>query len=289
MKAETGRSALWRKGAGEALTGQQRLWLGLGNLLYAIKPLILYLFLPVLLSSVGMLLGRRDAGEVVAQSGNFYYGAGIVLTVYLLHRASRKRGSSLCQETTLEYRSLDWRRAVLLAAMGMGLALTFSALLTLLPLPGILTASYARTSDGFRQGTDRLLAFVSVIALAPVAEEIVFRGYLLGRLLEWFDARQGIFISAALFALCHVSFLWILYAGFMGVLLAWVSIREDNLSYSIALHIGFNASVLLVEMVNAVRQGRTEAFSFCLVLFCGAAALCLAIWAFRRYTKEEYV
>lgn len=276
----------------EDLTFQQKLWKGTEVMIHAVKPLILYLSLPALLTCAGMILfGGRDARDMVSRSGNFYYTAGILLTIYLLHIASRKRGSTIWQETTLELRGTDWKRMLLLAGMGMAAAVFFSALLTVLPMPDALMESYSRTSETFRLGNDRILAMVSVIVLAPVTEEIVFRGYLLGRLLQWFEIRHGILLSAVIFALCHVSPVWMVYAGLMGILLAWVSVREDNLVYSIALHMGFNASVIPVELFNVIwgigREDSSAFGSMAAAFLWGAAALCLALLSFDRYKKEK--
>lgn len=269
----------------EGLSFEQRLWKGAETWIYAAKPLVLYLTLPAVLMCAGMVLfGRRTADEVVADSGRFYYTLGILLTLYLLHRSSKKRGVSLAEEVTLEYRGLDWRRMALLALAGLGFAVAVSALLTVVPFPSVLRQDYLNSSDGLDGGTDQILGLISTMVLAPVAEEIIFRGYLLNRLLGWFGERECLWMTAAVFALCHVSLIWMVYALGMGFMLAWVSVREDNIAYSIALHVGFNGSVLPVWLIN-----RSEAASVVLfgnhwqVALYGAAACGLAVWAMKKY------
>jgi len=268
---------------------QQRVWRGTAAVIRSLKPLALYLCLPALLSCAGMVLsGGRDAGDILARSANFYYTMGIILTIVLLWRGSKKKGSSLWQDTTLEFDGLSWRRLFLLFVMGTGLAVFFSALLTVVPFPESFMESYRSSSDGFREGNDKLLAWVSVILLAPVAEEIVFRGYMLGHLLEGFEVRTAMIVSAVIFALCHVSLLWMFYACVMGLMLAWVSVREDNLVYSIALHIGFNASVIPVQLINQIcGYENATPRSKGAVILCGAAAAGLALWSFKRYRKGK--
>ncbi len=269
----------------DGLSFQQKLWKGAETLIHAGKPLLLYLTLPAALTCVGMVLsGGRTAGDMIARSGRFYYTLGIILTLYLLHRRCKKRGSSLCEESTLEYRGLDRRKLVWLICLGLGLALLFSALLTIVPLPAVLRQDYLNSSDGLDQGTDQVLALASTIVLAPVAEEIVFRGYLLNRLLGWFDERQSVLLSSAVFALCHVSVIWILYAFFMGVLLARVSLREDNIAFSIALHVGFNGNVLPVWLIMRSPAARELFFSApWKVALWGIMACLLAVWSAGKY------
>lgn len=252
---------------------------------------MLYLCLPAVLMCAGMLLfGGRSADAVVGRSGNFYYALGIAATIFVLHKGSRKRGSSLKEESALEWTGLSRKRVLLLAGMGLGMAAFLSVVITVVPFPESLMDSYHSSSDGLRNGTDLSLAMISVVFLAPVAEEIVFRGYMLGRFLRWFPAKWAVWISAVIFALCHISFLWMLYACFMGLLLAWVSIREDNIAYSIALHIGFNVNTIFVSVINRNETWRNLIFgsSFRMALL-GGAAFVLALLAFRQYRREEII
>lgn len=269
----------------DEMSFEQKLWKGTQVLVKAVKPALLYLFLPPLLMSVGMaLFGGRSAETVITDSGNFYYALGIFLTIFLLYKKNRRNGSSLCQEAGLELKLPDRKRAVLLTGMGFGFAIFFSAVITIVPFPAALKDSYSSSSDVLTNGTDLGLAMLCTVLMAPAAEEIVFRGYMLGRLLSWFTKGQAIALSAVLFALCHVSPLWIVYACFMGVLLAWVSIREDDTMYSIVLHIGFNLSVVPISLINGNSVWKKLIFgSSFRIAFIGGAALLLALAAFKRY------
>lgn len=272
------------------LSWQQKLWAGTGTLVYAIRPLLLYGVLPALLMCVGMILpGNRKAQDMVEQSGNFYYALGIILTMYLLHRRSRKRGSTIFEDTTLEYKNLNLKKAALLLTMGLLFGWFVSSFLTVVPLPKVLTADYRQMSDGLRNGTDQLLAMLSTVLLAPVTEELIFRGYMLNRLLGWFEPRQGVFITTLIFALCHVSLIWILYAFFMGIMLARVALREDNIAYSIILHVGFNLNVLPVWLINNNPEMKAVLFGSNWQIACyGAAAAAAVVWLYQRYGRKEF-
>ncbi len=276
---------------GGRVTFEQRLWKGGQALLRSLGPVALYLFLPALLMWAGMFLfGGRSAEAVIGRSGNFYNALGIVLTVFLLHKQSRKRGSSVWEESALECKGLAWKRMALLAVMGMGFAVFFSAVITIIPFPQSLMDSYRSSSEGLKNGADAGLAMISTAVLAPVAEEIVFRGYMLGRLLKGFGKKQAVWMSAVVFALCHVSLLWMAYACFMGLLLAWVSIREDNTAYSIALHIGFNLSVIPISCINRSKAWREAVFgSNVSIALLGGLMFFLAMAAFCRYRREEII
>ena len=117
------------KNVTDGLTIEQKLWKGAGAVWYSLKPLLLYLCFPAILMCFGMLLfGGRDAEGVLASSRNFYSALGIILTLVILHRRGKKRGSSLFEEAALECRGLARKRLFLLVGMGFGLAVVFSAL-----------------------------------------------------------------------------------------------------------------------------------------------------------------
>lgn len=276
----------------EELSFEQKLWKGTGTFLYSVRPLVLYLFLPALLMTAGTLLfGGRSADQVVSDSGNFYYTLGILLTIYLLYRKSVKRGSSLKEEATLELAGVDKKRIGYLLGMGFGFGFFFSALITVVPFPKVLMESYTSSSEILKSGTDQGLALLSTALFAPVAEEIIFRGYMLNRLLQWFKEKDAVWMVSLVFALCHVSLLWMVYAFLMGVLLARVSIVEDNITYSIALHIGFNVNVVPIWLINHSEKLKGVLFANDLLIGAYSVIFCLmAIWLLRKYKRgtEEW-
>ncbi len=274
----------------EELTLQQRLWKGMWAVLSSLKTVLLYMVLPALFMCVGMIFKGRSTEEVVAQSSNFYYALGIIFSIFILHRISKKKGSTLFQEATLEYRGLSRSKLIYLAVAGFGLSFMFSSLITVLPIPEVLMEGYRNSSDGLREGRDQVLALVSTILLAPFAEEIIFRGYMLNRLLESLEVRTSLWIGAAVFALCHISLIWMIYAGIMGYLLGWVSVKEDNIAYSVVFHVGFNASVLPIWLLKQNEVLYQAAFGGTgRILFYGVAAAAAAVWAFKRYLGEDVV
>lgn len=270
------------------LSPEQKIWKDMEVFLYSIRPLLLYLLVPAVTTYIGKLIfGGRPIEEILSESANFYYTLGIILTFVILHRRSKKRGSSLREDVTLECRELKWKRIFYLVGMGFGFGFFFSALVTVVPFPKGLMESYISSSEGIKNGTDPLIALLSTVLLAPVVEEIIFRGYMLNRLLSWFDEKKSILITAVVFALCHVSLIWIAYAFLMGAVLAKVSVEEDNISYSMALHIGFNANVVPIWSINHIPELKGILFcSHWLIALYGALSCFLAVWLLGKYRKE---
>lgn len=275
----------------EELSPEQKIWKGMEVFLYSIHPLIIYLFVPAITTYIGrFLFGGRPLDEILSESGNFYYTLGIILTFLILHKRSKKRGSSLREDVTFEYRELEWKKIGFLVGIGFGFGFFFSALVTVIPFPKVLMESYMSSSEAVKDGSDPVLALLSTVLLAPVVEEIIFRGYMLNRLLSWFDEKKSILITAIVFALCHVSLIWIAYAFLMGAVLAKISIEEDNISYSMALHIGFNANVVPIWIINHRSAWKNIFFSsHWLIALYGILSCFLAVWLLKKYRKETKI
>ena len=128
--------------------------------------------------------------------------------------------------------------------------LALSSALTVIPLPGNLIGSYGEVSGKLFYGPDQILVFLSVLILAPVAEEIIFRGLMMFRLQREFNEKQSVLISAFLFAILHKNILWILYAFAMAWLLGYTASRMENVCGSIAIHMGFNMASIPLMWVN---------------------------------------
>ena len=79
--------------------------------------------------------------------------------------------------------------------------------------------------------------YVSVGLLAPLAEELVFRGAILRALLRWCSKPWvGIVLSALLFAVAHMTPAQLPHAFLIGLLLGWMYYRTDSIIPGIVYH-----------------------------------------------------
>jgi len=115
-------------------------------------------------------------------------------------------------------------------------------------------------ADLFDVGLDSwagaLIMIFGVGILAPISEELFFRGLIY----TWFRQRTGIWVSALLssawFALGHIDSLGVVVSSFMmGVVIAWVYERTKSLWLPIAIHVITNSvSVLLLFFAQWLTQ-----------------------------------
>jgi membrane protease YdiL (CAAX protease family) len=164
---------------------------------------------------------------------------------------------------------LRWRRALglesrgtlrhlLQGVMGLGIALVAvllmrDALLAFLQttFPGVEPGAVgARALSG--PGGPSLLADIAVmIVLAPLVEEILFRGFIFGALLDRLRPLAAAGLSAILFAGAHLA--WepqaFLSLFCLGLVSAYTYLLTRSLWPSILLHAGYNAAILATALL----------------------------------------
>jgi membrane protease YdiL (CAAX protease family) len=232
---------------------------------------------------------RYSNQEFIAESGNFYTFISLLIVWGVMTRVCKKRGTTICEEATLNFREQNRKLAVLYAGFGFSISLFLSALLSLIPFR-FLTQGYSEAAGAIYQKPDLILVLLTTGFMAPVLEEILFRGYLLNRLLTWFDERYAVYICAAVFALCHVNPIWMLYAFAMGVFLARIAIQKDNIFYAVCVHIGFNLPSVLIACIQTAGLGESLFFrSWILIFLYGAAAVLTGrlIWFGMKEEEEK--
>lgn len=131
--------------------------------------------------------------------------------------------------------------------------------------------------------SDTISMFLYASILAPISEELLFRGYIL-RTLRPYGKKFAVFGSAFLFGLFHGNLLQTPYAFLMGLLLGWVAVEYSAL-WSIALHM-FNNLVLADLLTRLTSQLPVEFANMIQLILLGS---CLAISGVILFVKRREV
>jgi len=222
------RPARVRWGIGDALIA----WFaGLAISLMAIAPFVDSKGrLPLRLQVEGTLTG------LVAQS------AGIIGALAIIAR--RKGRGSLRDDFGLSLRPGDWLwilGGVLLAGLAQALIIPITEVGDIHETQQEVAKALERTSNCVE-----ITAFViGTVVIAPVTEELLFRGVLLRGLARRMSSGAAVFVSAIAFALVHP--LGDIDSGFavpafllLGLVSGQRALATGSLSQSICLHAGFN-------------------------------------------------
>ena len=96
---------------------------------------------------------------------------------------------------------------------------------------------------------DPWLAVLAIVILAPIAEEIFFRGVVFNAFLREGGRRWAFLGSSALFAAIHLSLVAFVPIFLLGLALAWVYDRTNNLLAPIAMHVVVNGASVIVALL----------------------------------------
>jgi hypothetical protein len=163
---------------------------------------------------------------------------------------ARSKGRSVRADFGLTLRTRDWWAPF----AGLGLFLVASAMIE--PLIRIVNQHQAVVDDLDRATGGKLAVFAIVASVvAPVCEELLFRGLLLRALRRRMSPAAAVIVQALVFALAHpmLSPTWgdfaVVPALFLlGAVSGIAATRKGDLSASIMMHIGFNLVTTLLAL-----------------------------------------
>ena len=177
----------------------------------------------------------RDIAGVVAVLGN-----GIVFSALLHYKR-------------MSYRSLFHSSRNSIAATVATLTLP-----VLLVIPGLLMTvwtiqdvvqwvfpmSYGKQTTFDKMMSNGLTSVITVCILAPVLEEMLFRGIMLRSFLRQYRRPHAILASAILFGVAHLNIYQFPGAVLIGIFSGWLYERTRSLWPCILLHAAFNSAVM---------------------------------------------
>lgn len=128
-------------------------------------------------------------------------------------------------------------------------AVTVLANLSAAVLQALGVHQEAAIVDTVMQRGDPTVIVLAVVIVAPIAEELFFRGVVYNAWEREYGTRVAIFGSAALFALIHASLFLLVPIFILGVALALVYRSTRSLPATILLHAGFNAITVTITLL----------------------------------------
>jgi membrane protease YdiL (CAAX protease family) len=148
----------------------------------------------------------------------------------------------------------------ILSGVGWGVVATIGASLlgaaVLFVLESLGIEAGPQTAEQAISRIDPWLAVLAVVILAPIAEEVFFRGVVFNALLREAGSRWAYIGSAALFAVIHLEPVAMLPLFALGLALAWVYQRTRNLLAPIAMHAtvnGIAVALVLLDRFDFIR------------------------------------
>jgi len=213
------------------------------TVLQAIHLVVLYIFIQALVDfPLAMIDYYKDTEYLYHPVKKVLLGIGSV--VFILWYGFRKTGHPIREVFPLRKFSLWLLPLIFLFFLGIQQWLTVinAGVEKVIPAPLWFWELFSKIFDndfGFWG------AFMKVVVIAPIVEELIFRGVIMHGLMRNYRAGTAIFYSGLLFALFHLN-PWQFPATFvLGLLLGWLMLRSRNILLCITGHAINNLLVLL--------------------------------------------
>jgi len=96
------------------------------------------------------------------------------------------------------------------------------------------------------KGVGLIIGFVATVILAPIIEELYFRGLILPAVAKRYGWLLGVVISSGFFAILHMQVNVIIYTFLLGIVLSFFYIRLKSIIPGIVLHMINNLLAFIV-------------------------------------------
>ena len=127
---------------------------------------------------------------------------------------------------------------------------------------------------------------VEIALIAPVVEEICFRGAITRALLQKYKPGWAIVFSALIFGIIHFNPVQTVNAFFAGLLLGWLYYRTRSIVPGIVLHVLNNSVSVWLTLNYPDAMSISDVMdvpAYCVTLVLAGLALLLAFWRMERY------
>ncbi len=142
-----------------------------------------------------------------------------------------------------------------------------------------------------------ILYMIPIAIIAPITEELIFRGMILKGIASNHSAAMAIFLSSFLFSVIHLNWAQIPNAFILGVIFAFIMIHTRNIFYTIIYHAINNFWVTFMlffvkpedlSRTNDVSKGITSPVMLVMVAVLGVLFIYIGLkWTIKIITKED--
>ena len=123
------------------------------------------------------------------------------------------------------------------AAFGISMVLNY-----LIAVSGIdnLFPTYENSAAALFSGQSPVILIITVVILGPIAEEIIFRWMIFGRIRCYYGSKWAILFSSLLFGIYHMNVVQFIFCTLLGIVFAYLYDKSGNIFITIAAHMAVN-------------------------------------------------
>ncbi len=226
----------------------------------AIQLLVSFVFSIVISAGVMVKLGasatEAQIAEAMAKLESEIMGYSTliamisnILSLAVVWLAFKIRKKKICEQ--IELRKCDFKMLFCATLCGISFSILSSTVVQMIPFPDSMVESFAESHGALSKGNP-IVGFISVVFLAPIVEEIFFRGLIHTRLKKGMNTVAAAIVSSLLFGVMHGEIIWIMATFLMGIMLVWVFEKTKSLLPCISIHVLNNAVAQLTSEVSEI-------------------------------------
>jgi len=126
-----------------------------------------------------------------------------------------------------------------------------------------------------------IIVFIETVLVAPVVEELTFRGMVLHKTNKYLPFLGANIIQAVLFGISHLNIIQGIYAAFFGFILGLVYLKFKTIFAPIFLHMLFNGSSYFMELLPYTN------LIYVILLIVGSVIMVVVLKMMMPLKKEE--
>lgn len=192
----------------------------------------------ILLSPVNFFLSKVIGKEA---SMLIYYLLSIVFPFWIVYSIRKSKTNFGSFNYAIENKRIIPFIIIGTIALFLGV---ISPIVSLIPMPDVIKRILLDSVN-----ETGIFTFLLMVIVAPVLEELIFRGLILDGLLKNYSPIKSILIASLLFGLVHLN-PWQFITGFiLGIFSGWVYYRTGSISFSIIIHATANLCGYLMRLI----------------------------------------
>lgn len=205
----------------------------------------------------GAAVGTQDPSTL--QVFGLVVPAQTLTTVAVIYALGRGREGDLRESLGLAYRHVDLMGLIHGFAIQLGMGMVLLLVTEVLDID-FTTQQVVQEAESAVGGLEWVLVIVGAGILAPISEELAFRGVLLQALLRRLGPSVAVMASSAAWALLHLvdpnAWLLVPLLFLMGIVLGAVTVRYGRISMAVFTHISFNTISVVTLLLSGGMEGR---------------------------------
>jgi len=190
-----------------------------------------------------MAMTEALTAEVMSRAMEMTFIAGVVaLLIFWLVFLIRKK--KFTKEVSL--RAIPVKGILPIAILAASFNIITSVIISNFPWPQSWMDSYVQNASAI---DGSLMAWVTAVLMAPVLEEIVFRGLMYTRLKKGLPVIVAAVVTSLAFGIAHGTVIWAIYTFVFSMVLIWVFEKFQSLTACILLHMAYNLSGMALSLI----------------------------------------